>query len=204
MVGVVGLEPTTSRSQSAHSKPTELHPDYWYYYSMRIKKQLIRTGLLFIVLIFAYFLNPPITPPTNQSATTKVTRVIDGDTVELENKQKVRYIGIDTPELHDPRKPVECFAKEAFEKNKQLVEGKEIKLEKDVSDKDKYGRLLRYVFIQQEATSTPLFVNEYLVREGYAHASTFPPDVKYAELFKQAQQEAMSEEKGLWKKCINV
>lgn len=131
----------------------------------------------------------------------KVKRVIDGDTIEIESGQKVRYIGIDTPELHDPRKSVQCFAKESMEKNKQLVEGKNVKLEKDVSETDKYGRLLRYVFIDQTGTTSALFVNEYLVREGFAYAATFPPDVKYVNLFLKAQQEARENRKGLWNKC---
>lgn len=166
----------------------------------------------FVYLISSYFSSetktpiPNITPSPTQSASspsqfTKVTRVIDGDTIEIENKEKVRYIGIDTPETKHPQKGVECFGKEASEKNKKLVEGKEVKLEKDVSETDKYGRLLRYVFIKQEATSTPLFVNEYLVAEGYASAATFPPDVRYQDLFIKAQQKAQQENKGLWSKC---
>ena len=77
-----------------------------------------------------------------------VVRVIDGDTIEVEidgTSYRVRYIGIDTPETVHPQKPVECFGKEASEKNRELVEGKRVRLEKDVSDTDKYGRLLRYV-----------------------------------------------------------
>ena len=75
---------------------------------------------------------------------------MDGDTIELSNGEKVRYIGINTPETKDPRKIVECFGKESYEYNKKLVEGKEVALEKDVSDKDKYGRLLRYVWIEEK------------------------------------------------------
>jgi len=103
----------------------------------------------------------------------KVIRIIDGDTIEIEGSQKVRYIGIDTPETVHPEKAVQCFGQEATSKNKELVEGKTIELEKDISEIDKYGRLLRYVFVNQT------FVNDYLVREGYAHASSYPPDVKY-------------------------
>ncbi len=114
----------------------------------------------------------------------KVTKVIDGDTIEVETGQKIRYIGIDAPELHDPRKPVECFAREAFEKNKQLVEGKLARIEKDVSETDKYGRLLRYVFVDD------LFVNQYLLAQGYALVTTFPPDVKYVQVLKEAQKNA--------------
>lgn len=135
----------------------------------------------------------------------KVKKVIDGDTIILENDAKVRYIGINTPELHVvPRKQIECFAKEAYEKNRQLVEGKMVKLEKDISEKDKYGRLLRYVFLLEEKNSTnsSFFVNLYLVAEGYAYAATFPPDVKYANEFVFAQRQAQEKNKGLWKNCF--
>ena len=122
----------------------------------------------------------------------RVARVIDGDTIELEDGRKVRYIGIDTPETVDPKKPVQCFGREAYLENKSLVEGKEIEMEKDVSETDHYGRLLRYVWVEG------VFVNEHLVREGFAHAVTFPPDVKYQELFLEAERKAREEGKGFW------
>lgn len=124
-----------------------------------------------------------------------VLNVIDGDTIKLSDGKVVRYIGINTPETKDKRKGIECYGKEAFEKNKELVEGKEIRLEKDVSEKDKYGRLLRYVYVDD------IFVNDYLVREGYAYAVTYPPDVKYQKQFKEAQEEARENNRGLWKEC---
>lgn len=125
----------------------------------------------------------------------KVARVIDGDTIEIEGGQKVRYIGIDTPETVDPRQSVGCFGKEASSKNKELVEGKEIRLEKDVSETDKYERLLRYVYVDD------LFVNDYLVRQGYATSYTYPPDIEYQEQFRQAEQEARENNRGLWGTC---
>ena len=124
-----------------------------------------------------------------------VTKVIDGDTIEIEGGQKVRYIGIDTPETKHPTKGVQCFGKKASEKNKELVEGKGVILEKDISETDRYGRLLRFVYIDG------VFVNDYLVREGYAHASTYPPDVKFAQQFRQAEQQARTSNKGLWIDC---
>lgn len=124
-----------------------------------------------------------------------VTRVIDGDTIEIEGGQRVRYIGIDTPETVDPRKAVQCFGQEASSKNKELIAGKQVKLEKDVSETDRYGRLLRYVWVGD------IFVNDFLVRQGYAHASSYPPDVKYQQQFTQAQQEAINNNKGLWSSC---
>jgi len=124
-----------------------------------------------------------------------VTEVIDGDTIKIEGGQTIRYIGIDTPETVHPSKPVECFGKEASNKNKELVEGKRVKLEKDVSETDKYGRLLRYVWVGD------IFVNDYLVRQGYAYAYTYPPDVKYSDQFVESQQEAKDNNRGLWTSC---
>lgn len=120
----------------------------------------------------------------------KCTRVIDEDTIEVEDetgtKYRVRYIGIDTPETS------EDYGDIATEKNKELVEGKVVKLEKDVSSTDKYGRILAYVYVGD------IFVNAYLVQEGYAQISTYPPDVKHADYFLELQQEARENNKGLW------
>ena len=124
-----------------------------------------------------------------------VKRVIDGDTIELNNGGRVRYIGIDTPETVDRRKLVECFGKEASRANKELVEGKLVRLEKDVSNKDKYGRLLRYVYQDDK------FINLELVKNGFAYAYTYPPDVKNSKLFLEAQENARENHLGLWGVC---
>lgn len=147
---------------------------------------------------------PVITPQVkSNSSLVRVIRVIDGDTIEIEGNIKLRYIGIDTPETKHPIKGVQCFGKEASNKNKELVEGKMIRMEKDVSETDKYGRLLRYIWlVEPHATkSSELFVNDFLVRQGYAHASTFPPDVKYSNQFVSAQKEARENNRGLWNMC---
>jgi micrococcal nuclease len=125
----------------------------------------------------------------------QVTRVVDGDTIEVlmaGATHKVRYIGIDTPETVDPRRPVECYGHEASERNRQLVEGRTVELEKDISETDHFGRLLRYDWVDGE------MVNATLVREGYAVASTYPPDVKHQELFASLQREAIAADRGLW------
>lgn len=127
--------------------------------------------------------------------TAVVSRVIDGDTVELADGRRLRYIGMDTPELVDPRKPVECFANEAKEENKRLVDGKKVRLEKDVSQTDKYSRLLRYVWVGD------VMVNDYLVRQGFAHASAYPPDVTHSEQLLEAEREAREHHRGLWSGC---
>ncbi|SRR5260221_7679520 len=132
-----------------------------------------------------------------------VVRVVDGDTIEV-NLQgqniKVRYLGMNTPETVDPRRPVQCFGKEASNENKSLVEGKTVLLEKDITDKDKFDRLLRYVYLRQD-NGQYLFVNDYLVRTGFAQTNTFPPDVKYTQRFGQAETEARQNNLGLWKAC---
>ena len=125
----------------------------------------------------------------------KVVRVIDGDTIEIEGGQKVRYIGIDTPETVDPRKPVQCFGLEASKKNKELVEGKTVRLEKDVTDRDLYKRLLRYVWLAES------LINLELVKQGFANSVTFPPDIKYQKEFLAAEKEAQENNRGLWSTC---
>lgn len=123
-----------------------------------------------------------------------VTRVIDGDTVEINTGQKVRYIGIDTPE--DPRsKNAECFALNSYMKNKELVMGKKIRMEKDVSETDRYQRLLRYVYVDD------LFVNLEMVSSGYAVAQEYPPDTKHAYVLSRAESAAKLENRGIWRYC---
>jgi micrococcal nuclease len=124
-----------------------------------------------------------------------VTRVVDGDTIEVEIdavEYDLRYIGVDTPETVHPREPVECYGPEASAFNGQLVEDKVVGLEKDVSETDGFGRLLRYVWLGDE------MVNATLVREGYAQAVTYPPDVKHQETFTALQEEARIAERGFW------
>jgi len=132
---------------------------------------------------------------STKSLTVKVSRVIDGDTIEIDGGQKVRLIGIDTPETVDPRVPVACFGKEASDETKSLLEGKSVILEKDISETDKYGRLLRYIFVDG------LFINDYLVRQGFAQVSTYPPDIKNQSRFLEAQKEARENDRGFWSAC---
>jgi micrococcal nuclease len=122
-----------------------------------------------------------------------VQQVIDGDTVKLSTGERVRYIGVDTPELHHPRKPVEFYAREAKEFNRRLVEGKRVRLEFDVQRYDRYGRLLAYVYLEDGT-----FVNAELLRQGYAQLLTIPPNVKYANMFLELQRQARENRRGLW------
>ncbi len=162
-------------------------------------------GLTAVLLAPSFFSHPASVPIPKQAAisegaasvsTIKVSRVIDGDTIELVDGRRVRYIGMDTPEMGDNRKQVQCFAREATEENKRLVEGKTIRLEKDVSETDKYGRLLRYVYVDN------VLINDYLVRQGFARVATFPPDISHQEQFLAAEREAREQKKGLWNTCI--
>lgn len=153
--------------------------------------------------------NEPTTEPSIFKAKTaannpnlilaKVTAVIDGDTIDVDlgegNIKRVRYVGVDTPESVDSRQPIQCFSKEATAKNKELVENKIVGLEKDVSETDRYGRLLRYVYVGD------LMINYVLVAEGYASAVSYPPDVKYQDKLRQAEHEARAANKGLWGAC---
>lgn len=159
-------------------------------FSMALNRKLVTLLASLATLLVAAIFSVPNGVKEPEAVT--VMRVVDGDTVKLSDGRTLRYIGIDTPETVDPRRPVGCFGNEASAKNRELVEGKPIRLEKDVSETDKYGRLLRYVY------AGDLFVNEYLVRNGFARASTYPPDVKYQDLFRDAEREARREKRGLW------
>lgn len=135
-----------------------------------------------------------ITAPDARSSE-KVVRVIDGDTFEIEGSIKVRLIGIDTPEMKNKNKTIDCFASEAKKKMESLISGKEVILEKDISETDKYGRLLRYVYIGDE------MINNTLVQEGFAKTSTFPPDVKFKDIFLASERQARESKSGLWSAC---
>jgi endonuclease YncB( thermonuclease family) len=125
-----------------------------------------------------------------------VARAIDGDTIEFVNGERLRYVGIDTPEEVDQRKPVQCGAVEAAARNKELVEGKEVTFYPDVSTKDKYGRWLGFVYL-----SDGTFVNQILVQEGFAFAYPYSPDISKKEFFRGLEQSARSANLGLWSHC---
>ena len=120
-------------------------------------------------------------------------RVIDGDTIVLEGNQKIRLVGVDTPELHHPKKPVQYFAKEAKEFTKKMVEGKQIRLEYDWQKKDKYDRTLAYVYLMDGT-----FLNLEIIKQGYGFAYT-KYSFKYLEQFREAEREARENKRGLWR-----
>ena len=125
-------------------------------------------------------------------------RVIDGDTIDVTvdgRQERLRLIGIDTPETVAPDQPVECFGPQASAYTERRLEGERVRLEFDVEREDRFGRTLAYVWLGDE-----LF-NETLVRGGYALVTTFPPDVRYVDRFVAAQREARSHDRGLWGAC---
>ncbi len=137
-------------------------------------------------------LGPTPTTPVSGESVTKVIRVIDGDTFEIEGGERVRLIGIDTPESVKPNSPVECFGKESSEYLKSLIEGKEVRLERDRTDRDRYARLLRYAYVGD------VFVNEKVVSEGYAEAIAYKPDTAKQDILDRAEEAARSEQRGRW------
>ena len=131
-----------------------------------------------------------------------VVKVIDGDTIEIETGERVRFIGVDTPETVHPKKSIQCYGREASNKMKSLLSNKWVYLEKDVSETDRYGRLLRYIYLPNPDNPTEaIFIDEYLIENGYGKVITYPPDVKYHDELLIAQKNAQAENRGLWQKC---
>jgi micrococcal nuclease len=122
-----------------------------------------------------------------------VVRTVDGDTVVLDGNEKVRLIGINTPESVDPRRPVQPFGKEAAAFTRRLLEGRRVRVERDVEPRDRYGRSLAYLHLEDGT-----HVNLLLVEEGYASAYRYPPNVRYADAFRAAERRAREGRKGLW------
>ncbi len=146
-------------------------------------------------------LDEPVTTESHQSSPTfqvggeerkLVVAVIDGGTIELEGGERIRYIGIDTPESTTEH---ECYGEEAKQRNREIVEGVRVRLEFDVEQFDKYGRTLAYVYVGD------LFINEALVAQGFASTLTIPPNVKFADRFAQLAAAAREQGKGLWSAC---
>lgn len=150
--------------------------------------------LIFQSIVFSlsgcglYYFDSKETNNTEPDIEYKVIEVIDGDTLVLSNNEHVRLIGINTPESE------RYYYEEAKEVLKLLVLNKNVRLEKDVDDRDTYGRLLRYVYVGN------FFVNLEMVKKGFANVFTFPPNIKYTERFIEAEREARTNEIGLWKK----
>jgi len=139
--------------------------------------------------------------PAAYAANATLVRVVDGDTVEVEvdgQREKVRLIGIDTPETKKPNSPVECFGPEASAFTTSLLpDGTPLLLERDVEARDDYDRLLAYVYRADDG----LFVNLEIVAQGYANLLTFPPNVAHVDDFVAAARAAEAADLGLWRAC---
>lgn len=135
-----------------------------------------------------------------------VARAVDGDTLKLENGERVRLIGIDTPEVHESAKlqrdarksgrdaaSIQRMGKRSAEFTRKLVEGARVRLEFDVEKRDRYGRLLAYVYLKDGT-----FVNGEIVKQGYASPYTFPPNVRHVEMLRDLFREARENKRGLW------
>jgi len=144
-------------------------------------RNLSKTSL--IILTFLLLLAACTKPPN----TVKVIGIIDGDTIVVEGGYYVRYIGVDAPEKDEP------YYFEALTANQRLVKSKKIRLEEDVTGKDKYGRLLRYIYVNNT------FVNAELVRQGYTQAKAYPPNIKYQAYLEAMEREAKQTQKGIWR-----
>ncbi len=164
--------------------------------------------LMLASAVFAYFStsHQSVVPNLSASEVYQVERAVDGDTLKLSNGDRVRLIGIDTPESSaNPKlyrdasrtgkdvQTILAMGQEAKDFTRKLVEGKFVHLETDSTPRDKYGRLLAYVFLEDKT-----FVNAEIVRAGYAHVYTIPPNVKYQKLFIKLQNEAREKRRGLW------
>lgn len=167
-----------------------------------------KTGvLLFVICALCLFWISSSFGKTYNYDDILVKRAVDGDTLQLEDGERVRLIGIDTPEIHESNKlnrdaqrakedkeTIKKLGMAAFEFTKGLVEGKRVRLEFDVEKRDKYRRLLAYVYLKDGT-----FVNAEIVKQGYASLMTYPPNVKYADLFLKLYREARENRRGLWK-----
>jgi micrococcal nuclease len=157
----------------------------------------IRPALLALLLALPLSALDAVTAaPVTLDAT--VVRVVDGDTVHVrvgDRLEKVRYIGVNAPEVHHPRKGEEPGGREAWRANHRLVAGRAVRLELDVQSRDRYGRLLAYVWVGDR------MVNAELVRGGYAQVMTIPPNVRYQAMFLALQRDARDAGRGLWRRA---
>lgn len=174
-----------------------------------LKRIFIILGLVVLIFVFGFWAEkeikkinfqkieniivvPTPTGVTGSREKARVVKVIDGDTIELSDKRKVRYIGINSYEINNDRNEFRCLAEKSKEANQKLVENKEVELERDVSETDRYGRLLRYVWIDN------LMLNNELVKNGWAEVSSYPPDIKYQDVFLESQNKAKLDKIGIW------
>jgi len=151
-------------------------------------KQILELFII-IIIIFIQASEGELVEGDNEikkSTINTVTHIVDGDTFDIASGERIRMIGIDTPERG------EFFYKEASVRLGELIEGKEVVLIKDVSETDRYDRLLRHVYYED------VWINKQMIDEGFAKLVTFPPDVSHVEVFERSQQEARKASMGMW------
>lgn len=176
-----------------------------------VSKRNARIGIGFLITLATLLFGNNVAQNSPQKSATKkytpqieantlhpIIHVVDGDTVDVDingETERIRLIGLNTPETVDPRRPVECFGKEASEKAKDILTGQKVKIETDPSQdlRDKYGRLLAYVFLPDGT----LF-NKMIIQEGYGHEYTYHLPYKYQAEFKAAERTARETKQGLW------
>jgi micrococcal nuclease len=141
---------------------------------------------------------PPSPSRLSDGGRAQVVAVLDGDTIVISGGKKVRYAGLNTPESRHPDKLPEYCGQEAFEANRRLVAGKTVRLEYGEQRRDKYGRLLAYVYVDS------LFVNAELIRQGYAQVSTYKDNQRYHAEFERLQQHAIATRRGMWGGCLEL
>ena len=159
-----------------------------------------RALAVFLVLASLLAVVSPAYAPLRDELTGTVVRTVDGDTVWVRvasGVEKVRYIGIDTPEVHHPTRGEEPGGRAATEINRGLVGERPVRLEPDVQLRDRHGRLLAYVWVKR-ADGVEVMVNAEMVRLGYAQVMTVPPNVRHAEMFRKLAAEAREYRRGLW------
>lgn len=166
-----------------------------------LKRAAITALALCLAVAVAYGRTAHHDASAGASDQTTVDRVVDGDTIVAKYHGKldrVRFIGMDTPETVDPNRPVGCYGKQASDYTKSLLpKGTPIRLQFDVDQHDKYGRLLAYVYRDSDG----MFVNAELVRRGYATVLTIPPNVEHVDEFTQLATQARDQNLGLWSAC---
>ena len=183
------------------------------FYTSHMSKRTQKMLLVLLIAVIGLFTSAQVVP--NKSAFTAtsssisstewypVTKVVDGDTIDVNidgKTTRVRFIGLDTPEVVDPRKTVQCFGKEASDEAKKILTGQSVRLETDPTQStyDKYDRLLAYVYAPANVTPEGILVNKYMIAEGYGHEYTYDAPYKYQSEFKAAEKSARQAEKGLW------
>jgi micrococcal nuclease len=165
-----------------------------------MRRSLVLLAVSLVALAVAWSSRGGDAAPAGAERVGRVARIVDGDTIVVAlagRTERVRYIGIDTPESVKPDTPVQCFAHRAAAENARLVARERVRLVLDVEARDRFGRLLAYVYRVRDG----VFVNAALVRGGFARTLTIPPNVRFAARFRSLAAQARRADRGLWSAC---